>query len=105
MQGIRLSSHDINAIKKCFTKCFLENDSIWIFGSRADLNKKGGDIDLYIETNFNESKKVFESKTRFSIELQDLIGEQKIDIVVNMLKSEFTLPIYKVAKEEGIKII
>lgn len=44
---MRLTNSEIEAIKKAFLKTF-EDGKIYLFGSRADDTKKGGDIDLYI---------------------------------------------------------
>ena len=63
-------------------------------------NKKGGDIDLYIETNIKE--KILEHKIKMLVELEKFMGEQKIDIVVNNFFLEKA--IYKVAKHEGIQL-
>jgi len=51
---MRLSRIQIKAIWEVFLLHFMKEDSIWLFGSRADDNKKGGDIDLYIETNYTD---------------------------------------------------
>ncbi len=45
--NIRLSCEEIYIIKNCFLKTFSKGDHLWVFGSRADLIKRGGDIDLY----------------------------------------------------------
>ena len=46
---MRLSRHMFDQIKKSFSEIF-HDGSIYLFGSRVDDNLKGGDIDLYIET-------------------------------------------------------
>ncbi|SMM99264.1 DNA polymerase, beta-like region [uncultured Candidatus Thioglobus sp.] len=46
---MRLSNTEINAIKRCSAE-FFPNSEVFLFGSRVDDDKKGGDIDLYIET-------------------------------------------------------
>ncbi len=50
---IRLTTEEINSIKTIFTKYFSNKDHLWIFGSRVDPTQRGGDIDLYIESNNN----------------------------------------------------
>jgi predicted nucleotidyltransferase len=51
---------------------------VWLFGSRADDSKKGGDIDLLIE-----SKAIgFKEKQRIRLKIEEQIGEQKIDLTV-----------------------
>lgn len=45
---MRLSERYIEVIKKYF-KVFSENGEIYLFCSRVDDSKKGGDIDLYLE--------------------------------------------------------
>jgi predicted nucleotidyltransferase len=44
---MRLSNKEITIIKKIITDIFGES-TIYLFGSRLDNNKKGGDIDLFI---------------------------------------------------------
>jgi len=51
---------------------------VWLFGSRADDAKRGGDIDLLVfSQTMGES-----GKGDIWWELQEKLGEQKIDIVV-----------------------
>ncbi len=44
---MRLTDNDKRAIKETFFEIF-EDGKIYLFGSRADDTKRGGDIDLYI---------------------------------------------------------
>jgi len=82
----------------------MEFDHIWIFGSRVNPKVRGGDIDLYIETNYQDPKKIFEAKLDFVVALKTQLGEQKIDLIIKM-DDDFDLPIYHVAKSEGIQLL
>jgi predicted nucleotidyltransferase len=90
---MRLNNLEQSSIKKAFKDIF-KNGEIYLFGSRVDDNKKGGDIDLYIipqtEENLREKKSLFLSK------LYEYIGEQKIDIVIAKDKS-------RLIEQEAIK--
>jgi predicted nucleotidyltransferase len=97
---MRLKKEYIEIIKKAAKNNFGQNAKVYLFGSRVDDNKKGGDIDLYIETNIKE--KILEHKIKMLVELEKFMGEQKIDIVVNNFFLEKA--IYKVAKHEGIQL-
>ncbi len=67
---------------------FFKDGTISLFGSRVDDNKKGGDIDLYIQPNTPlDAKERLDKKSKFRIKLQDKIGEQKIDIVISKDKN------------------
>ncbi len=101
---IRLSNYDLKAISSLFRKFFLPQDGLWIFGSRVDIKRKGGDIDLYIETNANTIDVALKMKFDFISALEDKLGEQQIDIVINNLNFPHRLPIHEVAKTTGIKI-
>lgn len=101
--NVRLEEWEIKEILRSFRECFGENDHLWLFGSRVDLNKRGGDIDLYIEIMNFDSKKVYEQKQKFGALLQDRLGEQKIDIII--YDPEQTLLIYQVARQEGVRLI
>ncbi len=104
-EKVRLSDHDLAALEKVFKKNFLSQDGLWLFGSRANLTKKGGDIDLYVETHAETIKAAIEMKKNFLWNLEQKIGEQKIDLVLNMLNFPYPLPIHEVAITEGVKII
>jgi predicted nucleotidyltransferase len=76
----------------------LSNDAkIYLFGSRADDNKKGGDIDLLIV-----SKKITKKDVRkLRIDFFEKFGEQKIDIVMDdgSFENVFTKMIFEKAVE------
>jgi len=77
---MRLSVHQHETIKRCFKEVFGTGD-IYLFGSRVDDSKKGGDIDLYIV--IEEHENLFEKKIKFLAKVKREIGEQKIDVVFN----------------------
>jgi hypothetical protein len=70
-----------------------------LFGSRLDDNARGGDIDLYIETELGAE----EAETRRLLMLARLarrMGARKIDLVVRTSDGE--LPIHAIARREGV---
>ena len=80
---MRLTQQEIKAIKKTFKEVFKEGN-IYLFGSRVDDTKRGGDIDLYVDTPLRlNTRESLEKKSKFRLKLYELIGEQKIDIVVS----------------------
>lgn len=97
---VRLSEEEIKIIKEAAKEIFGENAKVYIFGSRTDLNKKGGDIDIFIETDKNVS---LEEELKFLAKLEIKGIERKVDLVVKTpYKKEKT--IYKTAKETGVLI-
>lgn len=105
LEKIRLTSDELLAIRNSFRDIFLSEDHLWIFGSRANISKKGGDIDLYIETNINDFDDASNRENRLVLSLWEKIGEQKIDVVLNILSMNKQLPIYEIAKKTGVQII
>lgn len=53
---------------------------LYLFGSRADESKKGGDIDLLVLTDKESVKELNTAKSRIIITLHKTIGERKIDL-------------------------
>jgi predicted nucleotidyltransferase len=82
---------------------FGEQTQIWLFGSRVDDNKRGGDIDLYIEPQLKESADLVIAKLKFLRALHLSLGEQKIDVVLAVNKTN-PLPIYQIAKQTGVPL-
>ncbi|NWH04368.1 nucleotidyltransferase domain-containing protein [Desulfobacter latus] len=68
---------------------------IYLFGSRADSTKKGGDIDILVHSQ-NIS---FDSKLEIKKYIFKHLDEQKIDIIVT---GNFDDPFVKTARKNGI---
>jgi predicted nucleotidyltransferase len=77
---MRLNENQINAIKTAVAQHFSPDSRVFLFGSRADDTKKGGDIDLLVETTLTGTK-LQEARLLTMGTIQRAIGEQKIDIV------------------------
>jgi len=96
---MRLSDEAAIAINQLVCQICGESD-VWLFGSRVDDRKKGGDIDLYIETGREiqmTDRLILMSK------LQRAIGLRKIDLVIRMPNSKMR-PIFYTAKSTGVKL-
>ncbi len=95
---MRVKKEHIGFIKRTAKELFGESTKVYLFGSRVDDSKKGGDIDLYIETDCKEN--IFEKKIKLLRQLHFKMGEQKIDIVINNHTNQKY--VYEVARNEGI---
>lgn len=102
---VRLKPHNLDVIIYAFKENFAETDQLWIFGSRVNMQARGGDIDLYIETAEKDPNIISERHSKFISAIWKKIGEQKIDVVINMINSETKLPIYSVALNTGVKLV
>jgi len=99
---MRLTEKQINTIKQLVSTHFNANTKVVLFGSRVDDTARGGDIDLYIETN-SSSKQVLEAKLALYAGLQKALGEQRIDIVVHREGSPLQ-PVHKEAQRTGVRL-
>nr|VFK57869.1 MAG: Nucleotidyltransferase domain-containing protein [Candidatus Kentron sp. UNK]VFK69692.1 MAG: Nucleotidyltransferase domain-containing protein [Candidatus Kentron sp. UNK] len=101
---MRLTARQIETIKQTIAEIFGETAKIWLFGSRADDNKRGGDIDLLIRLpardDARNAKWALTRKIRLLARLEKRLGERKIDIVIET--PDDARPIVRVAHQQGI---
>ena len=84
---------------KTAKEVFGNSVKLWLFGSRVDPNRRGEDIDLYLETEEGyKTQKV----VKFLAKLYMRIGEQKIDVVVEKFGSTSEIAIE--AKTKGVRL-
>lgn len=88
-------------IRSSVMKHFGRDAGVYLFGSRTDNDKKGGDIDLYITTDMPTSA-IIREKIELLLDLEKSLGEQKIDVVINNHTKQKT--VYEIAEKEGIKL-
>jgi len=96
---MRLNEYEVKMIKEAFLETF-EEGKVYLFGSRVDDMKMGGDIDLYLvpAKKFDDERK---RKIKFLVKLDEYIGEQKIDVVMAKDKNRL---IEQVALRDGIEL-
>lgn len=96
---MRLSNRIIDVLQENIKKSF-GDVNIYLFGSRTDNTKRGGDIDLAIETNL--SKEEFRKKKSLFLSLLIRIDfDYKIDIVNFNTKDKL---LYDEIRKNNIKI-
>ena len=100
---MRLTQNQKKVILENTQQYFGTNSTIWLFGSRVDDSKKGGDIDLYVETYLNDSE-IIPAKMKFLSSLYNAFGEQKIDLVLHQMQKNIVYPIYEHARTTGAKL-
>ena len=99
MRKVRLSEKQISTIKETAKSVFGEDCKVYIFGSRADLSRRGGDIDILILTKNTKNK--FKKKIKFIANLYKRLGEQKFDVIIT---DNPKTDIEKIAFKTGVEI-
>jgi len=101
---MRLTDFQISYIRQNISLFFGLHSHVWLFGSRVDDTKKGGDIDLYVEPEIQEPVALVDAKLNFLLEIHRVLGNQKIDLVLHRPQSKQDLPIYHIARETGVRL-
>lgn len=94
---MRLQHADIDIIKSTLHET-IDDAKVFLFGSRTDDTKRGGDIDLFVQTHKNITLKD-ELKILSCMELRGI--ERKIDLII---QSPTTPPqkLFETIVREGI---
>lgn len=94
---MRLQRSEIDIIKSTLQET-IDDAKIFLFGSRTDDTKKGGDIDLFVQTHKNISLRE-ELKILAQMEFRGI--ERKIDLII---QSPTTPPqkLFETIAREGI---
>ncbi|RME74136.1 MAG: nucleotidyltransferase domain-containing protein [Chloroflexi bacterium] len=93
---MRLTRHEVEVIKATIL-ALDAGAKIYLFGSRADDSKRGGDIDLLILS----SKLSHRDKRAIRLALHEQLGEQRIDILI---ARDTSRPLVRIALAEGVEL-
>ncbi len=99
---MRLPPEQQAAIRAAATEAFGAQAAVWLFGSRVDDAKRGGDIDLLVRPGPVAPEQFFDRKIRMLTRLERLLGERKIDVVVEAPGD--TRSIVAIAHATGVQI-
>lgn len=99
---MRLTNEQIQIIHQVSRQQLGDTVQLTLFGSRVFDDKKGGDIDLFFET-----EQVLANKANAICQLYAALimklGDRKIDVVIKDAGSNEQL-IYEIAERTGIKL-
>ena len=97
---MRLSEYERDVISMTGKQIFGPGASLILFGSRANDSARGGDIDLLIIPDESSYNNLFTLKIQFLVELKNILGDQKIDVIIQ--KKNDNRLIITTAKQKGI---
>lgn len=95
---MRLTTSQIEAIRRAVHRNFGADASAWLFGSRVDDARRGGDVDLYIES---AQKNTLMSALSCRIAIEDSL-DLHVDLIVKEPGKD--KPIYQIAKTQGVQL-
>lgn len=99
---MRLTQHQISIIKELTAEVFGEEAGVTLFGSRADGEQKGGDVDIMVTTEEPVERPAFMA-ARLSARISRELEGRQVDVVVNA-PSLKRLPIHEIAERTGIRL-
>lgn len=95
---MRLKQDTKQKIVNYAKKYFGDDIKLYLFGSRVYDNKKGGDIDLFLETEQNIDISL---KVSFLKNIYKNVTQRKVDLLIKSPLNQ-NRPIFETAKNEGI---
>ncbi|OOG20582.1 hypothetical protein B1C78_17250 [Thioalkalivibrio denitrificans] len=98
---MRLNDQQRQIAQQAVLTHFGPNARVWLFGSRAHDDRRGGDIDLYVETDPRED--LLRAEARTILEIQQALGDQRIDLVTHV-RGRPRKAIDRIARETGIEL-
>ncbi len=100
---MRLKQKERDAIARAAREVFASGASVFLFGSRVDDAKRGGDIDLFIETSqILTPAELVERRTRYVARLYRSLEEQRIDVLITTQGEPDPRPVVVKARRTGI---
>ena len=94
---MRISPDQTHIICKQIHQHLGSSATIWLFGSRVNDHKKGGDVDLYVEA----SPHALLDEIRCKIELEEIL-DMPVDLIVRRPFDDSLIA--NIAKGQGLKL-
>lgn len=100
---MRLRPEEKEAIAQAAREVFAPGTAVLLFGSRTDDRRRGGDVDLLIETPAPmPPAELVARRTRFVARLYRSLDEQRIDTVITTRGEPDARPVVVAARKTGV---
>ena len=101
---MRLTPQQIDSIKQVTAEVFGGTAKVYLFGSRVDDQRRGGDIDLYATDFALPPQALVDAKLRFLVKIKQKLGDQRIDLVLAPQANQAVMPIHRMAQQTGVRL-
>lgn len=99
---MRLTDRERDILRQAAQRWFGAAAQVRLFGSRLDDTRRGGDIDLLIDTPQSDPAAIADAHLRFLADVYVGLGERKIDVLIDYPGRTIQAPIYAAAREQGV---
>ncbi|NJL25066.1 MAG: nucleotidyltransferase domain-containing protein [Calothrix sp. SM1_5_4] len=80
---MRLKDSEIRSLRRALEPHLLGRPfRLYLFGSRVDNAKRGGDIDLLLEVETSLKGLLLDKKGRIKSDLGEAVGDQRVDLTI-----------------------
>jgi predicted nucleotidyltransferase len=93
----------VTTVKNAVLAAFPGESKVFLFGSRVDDNKRGGDIDLMVVSDVARDAREAAKITALA-KVQAAFGEQKIDLIVTNDPTTDSRAVVREALQHGIEL-
>jgi predicted nucleotidyltransferase len=100
---MRITAQERQATLDEITRRFGRHSRVWLFGSRADDSKRGGDVDIYVEAEHPPKESKVKTRINAAAALENIYGGVSVDLVVRYAR-EPEQPIHRIAKDTGVAL-
>lgn len=97
---MRLTASQAQITKNTVARLVGVPNTVWLFGSRVDDSRRGGDIDLLIETEVALPNRA-DTLCRLHGALIMALGDRKLDIALKNART-VEAPIFEIARRTGV---
>ncbi len=99
---MRLNPEQIAQIRQSAAESFGPEARVWLFGSRVDDSKRGGDVDVLVEMDTPIDAPAFRA-AQISARLSRQMYGRKVDVLL-LAPNLRHLPIHDIARSEGCRL-
>lgn len=99
---MRLTPYQAQITKDTVERVLASTCKVWLFGSRTDDDRRGGDIDLLVETEAVLPNRA-DAICRLYGALVMVLGDRKLDIVLKDARAA-DAPIFEIARRTGVML-
>jgi uncharacterized protein len=102
---MRLSHQEISNIRQASRTSLPSGSRVLLFGSRLDDSRRGGDIDLLVESPDQPTpQEIVRRRTAFAVQLMLRMDEQRFDILMPVGEKDAQNPVVVQARAMGVEL-